>query len=88
MDIPDDDGMLTTHSSLERQLSTISHKVKQLFASHTVATTSDGTGVRLPKLEVPTFDGNLIHWKQFWDQFAISVHNKTNISNAQKTVYL
>ncbi len=44
--------------------------------------TSDGTGVRLPK---PTFDGSLIHWKQFWDQFAVSVHNKKNISNA---VYL
>ncbi len=24
-------------------------------------------------VEVPTFDGNLIHWKQFWDQFAVSV---------------
>ena len=27
----------------------------------------------------------LIHWKH---QFAVSVHNKTNISNAEKTVYL
>ena len=34
------------------------------------------------------FNGNLIHWKQFWDQFAVAVHNKTNLSNAEKTVYL
>ena len=44
--------------------------------------------VKLPKLDVPTFNGNLIHWKQFWDQFAVAVHNKTNLSNAEKTVYL
>ena len=52
------------------------------------ASAPDGTGVRLPKLNVPTFDGNLIHWKQFWDQFNVVVHNKTSLSDAEKTVYL
>ena len=45
-------------------------------------------GVKLPKLDVPTFDGNLIHWKQFWEQFSVSVHNQLNLSNAEKIVYL
>lgn len=50
--------------------------------------THDGIGVKLPKLGVPTFDGDFIHWKQFWDQFNIAVHSKTNLSNAEKNVYL
>ena len=50
--------------------------------------TTDGTGVKLPKLDVPVFDGNIIHWKRFWDQFTIAVHSKTTLSNAEKAVYL
>lgn len=37
---------------------------------------------------MPTFDGDIIHWKQFWDQFVVAVHGKTSLSNAEKTVYL
>ena len=42
----------------------------------------------LPKLDVPTYDGDIIHWKQFWDQFIVSVHDRMNLSNAEKIVYL
>ena len=38
--------------------------------------------------DVPTFDSNIIHWKQFWEQFTVSVHNRLNLSNAEKIVYL
>ena len=91
-DILDDDALFTTHSALERQLSTSSHKIKTLLVvPHTDTHTpraSAGTGVKLPKLDVPMFDGNIIHWKQFWDQFTVAVHSKTNLCNAEKTVYL
>ena len=46
------------------------------------------TGVKLSKLEVPTFDGNLINWKRFWEQFCVSVHDRTNLSDAKKLEYL
>ena len=39
-------------------------------------------------LLLPLFDGDIIHWKQFWDQFVVAVHGKTSLSNAEKTVYL
>ena len=93
MDMPDDDGLFTMHTTLERELSTVSRKLKSLLvppptpmSAPTVAHTD--TGVKLPKLDVPTFDGNLIHWKPFWEQFAVAVHNKRSLSNAEKTVYL
>ena len=81
------------HSALEIKLSEVASKLKGLLApapgyTPGAHTASDHTGVRLPKLDVPTFDGNIIHWTQFWEQFAISVHDRTNLSNAEKIVYL
>ena len=45
-------------------------------------------GIKLPKLDVRSFDGNILHWQTFWDQFCISVHNRTNLTKAEKLVYL
>ena len=91
MDICDDDDLFTIHVTLERQLSAVAQKIKSLTVlppTSTCTPSSTDTGVKLPKLDVPTFVGNLIHWKQFWDQFAVAIHNKTSLSNAEKTVYL
>ena len=93
-DIGDDDELTALHSKLEKSLFDVSQRVKRLSTTPMPESTSasasapDGTGVRLPKLNVPTFDGSLIHWKQFWDQFNVAVHNKTSLSDAEKTVYL
>ena len=56
--------------------------------SSSVQTEKDWCGVKLPKLEVPKFDGNILHWKQFLEQFCVSVHQRSNLSNAEKLVYL
>ena len=44
-----------------------------------MCSSSDDTGVTLPKLDVPNFDGNIIHWNNFWEQFGISVHGRHNV---------
>ena len=46
------------------------------------------TGAKLPKLEVPTFNGDILNWKGFWEQFCLSVHDWTNLTYAKKLVYL
>ena len=43
---------------------------------------------RLPKLELPTFDGALLAWPQFSDVFQTSVHDQPGISNVTKFTYL
>ena len=48
----------------------------------------DSKGVRLPKLEVPTFDGNILNWRCFWEQFRVSVHDRSSLSDSEKLVYL
>ena len=91
MDVADEDELLVLHSKLEKLLFDASHKIKKSLTAapaESGSTATDSTGVKLPKLDVPTFDGNIIHWKQFWEQFMVSLHDRSNLSNAKKIVYL
>ena len=61
-------------------------KLKSNASSETssiVQTEKDKCGV---KLEVPRFDGNILQWKQFWEQFCASVHQHSNVSNAETRI--
>ena len=49
---------------------------------------SPNHGSRLPKLNLPTFTGNPLHWCTFWDSFEASVHSNSNLSGVQKFSYL
>lgn len=42
---------------------------------------------KLPRMELAKFDGNVLKWHQFWDQFSSNVHNR-NISEVDKLLYL
>ena len=49
---------------------------------------AEGSGMKLPRLDVPAFDGQVNSWNSFWEQFDISIHRRTNLSNTEKLVYL
>ena len=49
---------------------------------------SDAKGVKLPKLDVPVFDGNILNWKTFWEQFDVAVHDRSNLTDTEKLAYL
>ena len=91
IDLPDTDDLFDLHAQLERVHFECSHKVKKLLMSSASGTPPtpavDGKGVKLPKLDVPTFDG-VLSWRQFWEQFVVSVHDRNNLSDAEKLVYL
>lgn len=44
--------------------------------------------VKLPKLSLPIFNGNIEQWIEFQDLFTASVRNNNNLTNAQKLQYL
>ena len=94
LDLAEDDDLMRSQSQLEKTLSQCSLDLKRLLSAHAADTrptplsSKDSTGVKLPKLDVPTFDGSLLRWKSFWEQFCISVHDRTSISDAEKLVYL
>ena len=44
--------------------------------------------IRLAKLETPKFDGEVLHWRTFWDQFKIAIHDRSDLNSAEKMAYL
>ena len=56
--------------------------------SPSIETRVTETGVRLPKIKVSTFNGNVLGWNLFWEQFEVSVHSKMHISGTEKFAYL
>ena len=95
MELEEGDELLALHATLEKRFFDCFLQIKELLRPHTHAhdpppgPAHSGTkGVRLPKLEVPTFDGNILKWKCFWEQFCISVHDRSSLSDSEKLVYL
>lgn len=76
----------TISSNLERL------KLQLLKSSQTSQATEaakvPAVEVRLPKLELPTFDGNLEEWLSFRDLYVAAVHDNTGLTGAQKLQYL
>ena len=44
--------------------------------------------IKLPKLELPKFTGDITQWQGFWDQFNTSIHENTSLSDVEKFNYL
>jgi len=89
LNLHDNDQLLLLQAEVEQGLFDCSLKVKKTLRSQSGNTAAaDGKGVKLPKLEVPTFDGDILSWRSFWEQFSVSVHSKLNLSDAEKLVYL
>ena len=51
-------------------------------------TYSLGTQVKLPKLDLRKFDGDISKWPSFWDAFESSVHSNTKLAPVDKLNYL
>ena len=46
------------------------------------------TGVNLPRIEIQTFDSNILNWRLFWEQFQGAVHDKPQLEEVDKLTYL
>ena len=90
-DIDERDDLMITQSTLETAIFDSSLKLKRTLSAlerTSASAARDGGGVKLPKIDVPVFSGNLLHWKTFWEQFSVAVHASSSISDAEKLVYL
>ena len=43
--------------------------------------------MKLPKIDTPTFNGD-INWLTFWEKFRVAIHDRTDLPQVQKLVYL
>ena len=37
---------------------------------------------------IPKFDGDILNWRTFWEQFRVSIHSRPQLSDAEKLAYL
>ncbi|KRX17355.1 hypothetical protein T07_12984 [Trichinella nelsoni] len=72
-----------------RFLSLRAHVESSMAAKEPMDSVSqEGRKVRLPRFELPKFDGDVTRFREFWDQFEASVHQQTDLSDATKMAYL
>ncbi len=91
LDLAEEDELMTLHSTLESELFEQSLKLKRMLANlekTTTSATSDGKGIRLPRIDVPKFMGSILHWSTFWEQFSVSIHSRSDLADSEKLVYL
>jgi DNA repair exonuclease SbcCD ATPase subunit len=71
MNLDNSDDLMQRHVILEKVFFDcsllIEERLKTVHYSTASSTWKDGNGVRLPKLDVPTFSGDIINWQTFWE---------------------
>ncbi len=69
----------------EGDLAIVEAKLK--LKNHSNPSAKDTSTSRLPKLSLPEFDGTILNWHQFWDQFSSNIDSR-NIADVDKLLYL
>ena len=86
----EEEDWLDTEPTLCKSLFDLSVQIKRLLAdrSSNPSMLESEKCVKLLKIDVTTFDRNILHWITFWEQFEVSIHSKTQLLNAEKLAYL
>ena len=85
----DEEGLMEQCSRIKKALFDASLETKRLLHDHASGLKAlTPTSMKLPKISVLTFDGNILNWTTFWDQFNVAIHSSTQLSDSQKLVYL
>ena len=77
--------------AMEQDIFECSLKVRKLLRSRSTSTASpapDVKSIKLPRLDVPKFDGSILNWMTFWEQFSVSIHARHDLTDAEKLAYL
>ena len=45
-------------------------------------------GIKLPKIDVPTFIWDIMDWRRFWEQYIIAIHSRTPLTDTKKLSFL
>eukprot|EP00794_Sanderia_malayensis_P003854 gene3854-biopygen3283 len=85
---------LNTMETHEKQVVRIKSKLRNLLRKPESNGPSDArrdyhyTGIRLPKMELKPFDGDVMKWHEFWVCFEHGVHANPSLPDHQKLQYL
>jgi hypothetical protein len=90
-ELDEGDELFTLQDSLEKQVFDCSVCKKKLLSSapgisKAHVASLESKGVRLPKLDVPMFDGSILNWRSFWEQFCVAVHSHASLRLREASV--
>ena len=57
-------------------------KIHQLL--HTPVPVVHKEGIKLPKIDMPTFNGDIMEWQKFWEQYEMAIHSRTQLTDTEK----
>ena len=84
----DDTTLSELAMRIMESLSDLSLRLKRLeFDQASGLTSASVSGGKLPKLEVPTFDRNIMNWAALWEQFNALIHLKKGVVDSEKLTY-
>ena len=78
------------NSNIHSTLPQVQHQSNDNFAAQRLSFTSNisNNNHRLPKLDLPYFNGDILHWQTFWDSFESTIHFNCTLTPIQKFSYL
>ena len=82
------ENLLSKQNRTENFL-TPSHSDISLIGSHnSVSTNNINDNVKVPKIVINEFDGNVLHFMSLWDQFEAAIHSNIKLNNIDKFNYV
>ena len=94
LSIEDSSELEERADTLEALLRSLKGDVRRLVTSKeekpplTTSGAAEMSSIRLPSIETPSFDGNILSWRLFWEQFDSAIHSKSHLSDSDKLTYL
>lgn len=82
------DLLLSNIHKQEDNIFLMSATIKKLMFPSPSSPLTGSPGAQTPKIDIPTFDRELLQWQTFWEQFSIAVDKRSDISDTEKLVYL
>ena len=86
MGVESSDELFTQLAKLDKQIFDSTLTLKELLCPSQEST--EQIQYLMARNYVPTFDRDILNWTTFWEQFSIAVHDRLNLSNAEKLAYL
>ena len=83
INLEDADTFNASQNGLEKLVYDCDLLIRRLLPNQTSsdAPPPSASGVKLPKLEAPKFDGKYTNWISFWEQFDVPIHSRTSRRN-------
>ena len=82
------ENLLSSQNRNENILSPHHSDISSIGSHNPVSTNVMHDNIKVPKLMIEKFDGNVLHFLRFWDQFKSAIHTNSKLNNIDKFNYL